>query len=86
MSTLFIVPCDGGADPVGRDLGERAEAHVGDALAHLDVAGADRGRERGGHERARRARRPCTGRSAPPLAGIVGSMADRRAKATALTP
>ena len=74
MSTLFIVPWRRRADPVGHDLRERAEAHVGDALAHLDVARADRGR------RPRR-RRPCpagattcTGRSAPPLAGIVGSV------------
>ncbi len=47
MSTLFIVPCDGGADPPGQRLGQRAEAHVGHPLADLDVAGADRGRRRG---------------------------------------
>ena len=70
--------------PVRRGLGERAEADVGHPLADLDVAGADRGGERGGHERARPARPPRPGRSAPPLAGMVGSTTERRAKATAL--
>ena len=42
-----------GPELVRDDLGERAEAHVGDALAHLDVAGADRDRRNRGHDRAR---------------------------------
>ena len=50
-------PLRRGADPVrAAACGERAQAHVGDALAHLDVAGADRGRERRGDDRSRRAR------------------------------
>ena len=69
MRTLFIVPWPRGADPVGRGLGERAEAHVGDALAHLDVAGADRGRQAaratsvpGGRDDVHRAQRAAVGR------------------------
>ena len=42
------------AEPIGHGLGERAEAHVGHALAHLDVAGTDRRRVLGGDDRAAR--------------------------------
>ena len=72
------------ADPLGHGVRQRAEAHVGDALAHLDVAGADRGRGTRGDDRPRGAT-TCTGRSAPPFAGIVGSVTRRSANATALT-
>ena len=47
-------PLPGRADPPGHGLGQRAEAHVGHPLAHLDVAGADRGRGLGGDDRAGR--------------------------------
>ena len=75
-------PLAGGRDPVGQDLGEGAEAHVGHPLADLDVAGAH------GAGGAAATSVPAgaitlTGRMAPPLAGMVGSAADRRAKATA---
>ena len=46
-------PLRRGADPLGQRLGQRAEAHVGDPLADLDVAGADRGRRPGVDDRAR---------------------------------
>ena len=83
-STLFIVPCEAAPSRPGKRLGQRAEAHVGDPLAHLDVAGADRGRGPGGHDRAG-GRDDRTGRSAPPLAGRSGRSHARSANATALT-
>ena len=51
-------PLRRGADPAGHDLGQRAEAHVGDPLAHLDVAGADRGRRAGRRRSCPAARAP----------------------------
>ena len=85
-STLFIVPCDAAPHPPGHDLGQRPEADVGDPLADLDVAGAHRGRRPGVDDRARAGRPPCTGRSAPPLAGSVGiERGPQRRRPTALT-
>ena len=52
---------------------ERAEAHVGDPLAHLHVPRTDRDRRDARRPRCRAARPRCTGRMAPPLAGMVGS-------------
>ena len=73
-----------GPEPVGRGDRERAQAHVGDALADLDVAGADRDR-RHGRDHGARGATTRTGRSAPPFAGIVGSVAARSENATAAT-
>ena len=84
-STLFIVPWLAAPTRSGDDLRQRAEAHVGDPLAHLDVAGTDRDRRHRGDDDARAARPRRTGRIAPPLAGSVGSMTARIANATALT-
>ena len=57
-----------GADPLGHDLRERAEAHVGDALAHLDVPRTDRDRRRPRPPpcRAARSRAPAASRRRSP--------------------
>ena len=74
-SRLFIVPWPAAPTSVGRGLRERAQAHVGDALAHLDVPRADGdGRDAATTVPAGAITR--TGRMAPPFAGIVGSVAD----------
>ena len=52
MRTLFIVPWPRAPTRSGSGLGQGAEAHVGDALAHLDVAGPHRGRRPRADERA----------------------------------
>ena len=84
-STLFIVPCDAPPTAIGRGLRERAEAHVGDALAHLDVARADRDRASAPRRCDPRGASTRTGRSTPPFAGRSGSTTDRNANTTALT-
>ena len=62
---------------------ERAQAHVGDPLAHLDVAGTDGDGWPRGDDASAPGAMTRTGRSAPPLAGIVGSVTDRSANDTA---
>ena len=74
----------GGADPVGGGLGQGQQAHVGDPLADLHVAGADRGRRPSADDGAGRDDRAAPVARVPPLAGMVGSVTLRSAQATAL--
>ena len=74
-----------GRHPIRHGLGQRAEAHVGDPLADLDVAGADRGRERRRRRACPAERRPRPGAARRRWPGSSARPPSARAKATALT-